>query len=440
MLLLRNTPFRKHVDNMENIIQSIRLIFDSMMADGDKWPYILIGSVLTLIAITQCVVKLSAWVKDYGYAKQKERLDRLTVLKNARQNNPEILLDAEIDAVVEKLNEYDAWRRWQQERTETAHISLSEKKCQKNFSIRFALIYSFFLLILWGILPLLKAIGLFTPEDGSILSNFSIGNVIIPFTLNLAIVWIFAYFVAYYLYKEVKKSDDPVSRWFFSWMSTSLLFSAMIAVTVENSSKYTGKFLLAEFALNAIVVLLVLLGFTVGRGCNYVINRMVFSTRLSDCEQYHTPLSTSQINSGFARSNILFWAVFSISFELLYSGTTITNSIMMLIYIGLCLLSFFSGPICFLVFIYCIVLGDGFAFHGHKVTFYMNTDKWFHDKEERVIVDKDGYPTNPNRENYSFKGWEQRNNKPRMVKLDELLPREKCGKIELHAQWQELRH
>lgn len=71
MLLLRNTPFRKHVDNMENIIQSIRLIFDSMMADGDKWPYILIGSVLTLIAITQCVVKLSAWVKDYGYAKQK---------------------------------------------------------------------------------------------------------------------------------------------------------------------------------------------------------------------------------------------------------------------------------------------------------------------------------------------------------------------------------
>lgn len=180
MLLLRNTPFRKHVYNMENIIQAIRLIFDSMMADGDKWPYILIGSVLTLIAITQCVVKLSAWVKDYGYAKQKERLDRLTVLKNARQNNPEILLDAEIDAVVEKLNEYDAWRRWQQERTEAAHISLSEKKCQKNFSIRFALIYSFFLLILWGILPLLKAIGLFTPEDGSILSNFSIGNVIIP--------------------------------------------------------------------------------------------------------------------------------------------------------------------------------------------------------------------------------------------------------------------
>ena len=416
---------------MENIIQSIKLIFDSMLSEDNKWPYILAGNILLLIVIVQCVVKLAAWINNYGYAKQQKRLERLTVLKNAQKSNPEISLNAEINAVTKKLNEYDEWQRWQQ----AAYKSLSERKHRKNFSNCFAWIYSLFLLTLWGILPLLKAFNLFTPENGSILSSLSVGDTIIPILLSVATVWILVYIVAYCLYKEIKKSDNPVSRWFFSWMSMSLLFSAIIAVTVENSPKYTGKFLLVEFALNAIVVLLVLLGFTMGRCCNYVVNRFVFLTRPSEDDQYHAPLSTPLINFGFAGSNILFWAVFSISFELLYSGTAITNSIMMLIYIGLCLLFFFSGPICFLVFIYCIVLGDGFAFHGHKVTFH--TDKGLRDQEERVVVDKDGYPANPERKHYSFEGWRQKN-KHGTVKLDEVLPTGKCGEIELYAQWQEL--
>lgn len=117
------------------------MLFKGLNEDN-KWPYILAGSILTLIVIAQCTFKLTAWVKDSGYIKQKKRLEQLTVLKNARKDNPEISLDAEINAVAKKLNDYDAWQQWQQKKTETVNVSLSKKKRQKtsvNASLGFIL-------------------------------------------------------------------------------------------------------------------------------------------------------------------------------------------------------------------------------------------------------------------------------------------------------------
>lgn len=417
------------------------MLFKGLNEDN-KWPYILAGSILTLIVIAQCAFKLTAWVKDSGYIKQKKRLEQLTVLKNARKDNPEISLDAEINAVAKKLNDYDAWQQWQQKKTETVNVSLSKKKRQKNFSECFAWIYSFFLLVLWGVFPLLKVTGLFTPEKGSMLSRFTIKDTVFLLFCSMPVVWLLTYAFAYYFYSQIKKSDDPISRWFFSWISISLPFSAMIAVSVENSPERTGKFLLVELALNIIVLLFVILGLTMGRGCNYLISRWVFSTRLSEDEQYHAPLSTRSINFGFAGSNVLFWAALSVSFELAYSSviddTVIDNIVVMGSYCVLSLIVFLAGPVAFLGYVYCIVLGIDFAFHGRKVTFHI--DKKCREKEQVVAVDEDWRSVgNPKKEQYLFKGWMQKDSRD-IVELEKVLPPGKCGEINLYCQWKKVSH
>ena len=96
--------------------------------------------------------------------------------------------------------------------------------------------------------------GLFTPEKGSMLSRFTIKDTVFLLFCSMPVVWLLTYAFAYYSYSQIKKSDDPISRWFFSWISISLPFSAMIAVSVENSPERTGKFLLVELALNIIVL------------------------------------------------------------------------------------------------------------------------------------------------------------------------------------------
>ena len=91
--------------------------------------------------------------------------------------------------------------------------------------------------------------------------------------LVLPTIWIPVYIVAYRLYRAIREANNPISIWGFSWMSASMLFSAMIAVSIETATKYTAKLLARELMLVAIAALFVPLSFAAGYVIDYIIDR-----------------------------------------------------------------------------------------------------------------------------------------------------------------------
>lgn len=441
-----NQIFGPLLKSIETILQSkIETILQS-----NDWPYITAGILFLFFAITQCVVKLLTSIKDYGYSRQKRRIERSSFLSEAAKKQPGILLEAEINAEKFKLNEHDAWCRWRQEKEETYHDTMVElKPNRRSFSWRFASLYVVFQMVLWSILPLLKMLGLFSRKNSG-LNNIKFGEMIFPAIIIGAIIWIIAYAIAYHLYGVVRESNNPIAIWGFSWMSPFLLFTAIIAIRVEDITEHTSRFFLAELVV--IIILFILLGFAIGHGLDYAIDRFMFSNRTYKEEHYHIPLCTSLVHYWPAISNLLFWMILSILFELLYAFSYITNMenvafvafvVFFLFIIVLSFAAFIFGVILPLAFIYFILREEDFALHGYQVNFHENHG--VNDKFSRKIISyglllKDKYLSRPIREGYSFDGWNtQADGSGKTVKdkdrLSEIFPKE-CGQhVDLYAQW-----
>lgn len=245
---------------MNGIKETFGLISEAistMTESSNDWPYTLVAALLLLTVVAHCAIKISTLIGDNAYSRQQKCLSRLSSLRQAKENHPDVLLEAEIDAEKAKVNRYDAWCRWRQEKTQKHRNELIENKTSRRrvsfFFYSFSLLL---LLILWTIPFLLKFSGLLSPEKSSILSNIKkedlLGVGFLLAFLILPIIWIPIYIVAYRSYRAVKEANNPISIWGFSWMSTSMLFSATIAVSIETATKYTAKLLARELMLVAI--------------------------------------------------------------------------------------------------------------------------------------------------------------------------------------------
>lgn len=280
---------------MNGIKETFGLISEAistMTESSNDWPYTLVAALLLLTVVAHCAIKISTLIGDNAYSRQQKRLSRLSSLRQAKENHPDVLLEAEIDAETAKVNRYDAWCRWRQEKTQKHRNELIENKTsRRRASFFFTLFSLLLLLILWAIPFLLKFSGLLSPEKSSILSNIKkedlLGVGFLLAFLILPIIWIPVYIVAYRSYRAVKEANNPISIWGFSWMSTSMLFSATIAVSIETATKYTAKLLARELMLVAIAALFVPLSLAVGYAIDYIIDRWRFANRPDSEDHYH---------------------------------------------------------------------------------------------------------------------------------------------------------
>lgn len=163
---------------------------------------------------------------------------------------------------------------------------------------------------------LAQMLGIAFPEDGSALSNIKEENlpsvVFLLAFLVLPTIWIPVYIVAYRLYRAIREANNPISIWGFSWMSASMLFSAMIAVSIETATKYTAKLLARELMLVAIAALFVPLSFAAGYVIDYIIDRWRFANRPNLEDHYHDSLSSRRNRYILAIFNFVFCLCLSI--------------------------------------------------------------------------------------------------------------------------------
>lgn len=191
-----------------------------MAESSSDWPYTLAGALLLLTVVVHYAIKISTLIGDSAYSRQEKRLSRLSSLREAKKSYPDVLLEAEIDAEKAKMNRYDAWCRWRQEKAQKHRNELIENKTsQRRGSFLFTLFSLLLLLILWAIPFLLKFSGLLSPEKGSVLSNIKEENllsvVFFLVFLVLPIIWIPVYIVAYRSYRAIKEANNPISIWGF---------------------------------------------------------------------------------------------------------------------------------------------------------------------------------------------------------------------------------
>ena len=191
-----------------------------MAESSSDWPYTLAGALLLLTVVVHYAIKISTLIGDSAYSRQEKRLSRLSSLREAKKSYPDVLLEAEIDAEKAKMNRYDAWCRWRQEKAQKHRNELIENKTfQRRGSFLFTLFSLLLLLILWAIPFLLKFSGLLSPEKGSVLSNIKEENllsvVFFLVFLVLPIICIPVYIVAYRSYRAIKEANNPISIWGF---------------------------------------------------------------------------------------------------------------------------------------------------------------------------------------------------------------------------------
>ena len=311
---------------MSGIKEAFGLISEAistMAESGSDWPYTLAGALLLLTVVVHCAIKISTLIGDNASSRQQKRLSRLSSLREAKKSHPDVLLEAEIDAEKAKVNRYDSWCRWRQEKAQKNRNELIENKTsQRRDSFFFTLFSLLLLLILWAIPFLLKFSGLLSPEKSSILSNIKkedlLGVGFLLAFLILPIIWIPVYIVAYRSYRAVKEANNPISIWGFSWMSTSMLFSATIAVSIETATKYTAKLLARELTLAAIAALFVPLSLAVGYAIDYIIDKWRFANRPDSENHYHDSFYSPTLCHMLSSSNFVFWTCLSILFELFY--------------------------------------------------------------------------------------------------------------------------
>ena len=350
------------------------------------------------------------------------------------------------------MNRYDSWCRWRQEKAQKHRNELIENKTsQRRDSFFFTLFSLLLLLILWAIPFLLKCSGLISPEDGSVLSNIKEENLLsVVFFLAflvLPIIWIPVYIVAYRLYRAIREANNPISIWGFSWMSASMLFSAMIAVSIETATKYTAKLLARELMLVAIAALFVPLSFAVGYVIDCIIDRWRFANRPDSEDHYHEPFYSPTFCRMWAGSNFVFWLCLSALFEVVCFESTM-DSICALVFVVILSLVAFASIVAFPWCVISLIREDEFAPHGHHVIFHDEQKSKLKITNEHKIISyglsaKSAYYQPSNRKRgLIFEGWNtQEDGHGVSIKnaddFDAMIPKDKCGEIELYAQWKE---
>lgn len=436
---------------MSGIKETFGLISEAistMAESGSDWPYTLAGALLLLTVVAHCAIKISTWIGDNASSRQQKRLSRLSSLREAKKSHPDVLLEAEIDAEKAKVNRYDSWCRWRQEKAQKNRNELIENKTsQRRDSFFFTLFSLLLLLILWAIPFLLKFSGLLSPEDGSALSNIKEENlpsvVFLLAFLVLPTIWIPVYIVAYRLYRAIREANNPISIWVFSWMSASMLFSAMIAVSIETATKYTAKLLARELMLVAIAALFVPLSFAAGYVIDYIIDRWRFANRPNLEDHYHDSLSSRRNRYILAIFNFVFCLCLSILFEVFYFESTINNIYVLVVFVIILSPTAFFLITASLLYIIFFIHEDEFALHGHHVIFH-NGQK----REDKIIgyglsAKSTYYQPSSRKRGLIFEGWNtQEDGHGVSIKnaddFDAMIPKDKCGEIELYAQWKEL--
>lgn len=440
---------------MSGIKETFGLISEAistMAESGSDWPYTLAGALLLLTVVMHCAIKISTLIGDNAYSRQQKRLSRLSSLREAKKSHPDVLLEAEIDAEKAKVNRYDSWCRWRQEKTQKHRNELIENKTsQRRDSFCFTLFSLLLLLILWAIPFLLKCSGLISPEDGSVLSNIKEENLLsVVFFLAflvLPIIWIPVYIVAYRLYRAIREANNPISIWGFSWMSASMLFSAMIAVSIETATKYTAKLLARELMLVAIAALFVPLSFAVGYVIDYIIDRWRFANRPDSEDHYHDPFYSPTFCRMWAGSNFVFWLCLSALFEVVCFESTMDN-ICVLVFVVILSLAAFASIVASLLCIISFICEDEFAPHGHHVIFHDGQKSKLKITNEHKIIScglsakSTYYQPSSRKRGLIFEGWNtQEDGHGVSIRnaddFDAMVPKDKCGEIKLYAQWKE---
>ncbi|MBU8983155.1 hypothetical protein [Bifidobacterium bifidum] len=440
---------------MSGIKETFGLISEAistMAESGSDWLYTLAGALLLLTVVMHCAIKISTLIGDNAYSRQQKRLSRLSSLREAKKSHPDVLLEAEIDAEKAKVNRYDSWCRWRQEKTQKHRNELIENKTsQRRDSFCFTLFSLLLLLILWAIPFLLKCSGLISPEDGSVLSNIKEENLLsVVFFLAflvLPIIWIPVYIVAYRLYRAIREANNPISIWGFSWMSASMLFSAMIAVSIETATKYTAKLLARELMLVAIAALFVPLSFAVGYVIDYIIDRWRFANRPDSKDHYHDPFYSPTFCRMWAGSNFVFWLCLSALFEVVCFESTMDN-ICVLVFVVILSLAAFASIVASLLCIISFICEDEFAPHGHHVIFHDGQKSKLKITNEHKIIScglsakSTYYQPSSRKRGLIFEGWNtQEDGHGVSIRnaddFDAMVPKDKCGEIKLYAQWKE---
>ena len=429
---------------MNGIKETLGLISEAistMTESSNDWPYTLVAALLLLTVVAHCAIKISTLIGDNAYSRQQKRLSRLSSLRQAKENHPDVLLEAEIDAETAKVNRYDAWCRWRQEKTQKHRNELIENKTsRRRASFFFTLFSLLLLLILWAIPFLLKFSGLLSPEKGSILSNIKREDlpsvVFLLAFLVLPTIWIPVYIVAYRSYRAIKEANNPISIWVFSWMSASMLFSATIAVSIETATKYTAKLLARELTLVAIAALFVPLSLAVGYAIDYIIDKWRFANRPDSENHYHDSLSSRRNRYILAIFNFVFWTCLSILFELFYCEIYVSVLVVILS------LAAFASIVAFPWCVISLIREDEFALHGYHVIFH-NGQK----REDKIIgyglsAKSTYYQPSSRKRGLIFEGWNtQEDGHGVSIRnaddFDAMIPKDKCGEIKLYAQWKE---
>lgn len=225
-----------------------------------------------------------------------------------------------------------------------------------------------------------------------------------------------------------------------SGMSASMLFSAMIAVSIETATKYTAKLLARELMLVAVAALFVPLSFAAGYVIDYIIDRWRFANRPNLEDHYHDSLSSRRNRYILAIFNFVFCLCLSILFEVFYFESTINNIYVLVVFVVILSLAAFLSIVASLLCIISFICEDEFALHGHHVIFH-NGQK----REDKIIgyglsAKSTYYQPSSRRRGLIFEGWNtQEDGHGVSIRnaddFDAMVPKDKCGEIKLYAQW-----
>lgn len=230
-----------------------------------------------------------------------------------------------------------------------------------------------------------------------------------------------------------------------SWMSASMLFSAMIAVSIETATKYTAKLLARELMLVAIAALFVPLSFAVGYVIDCIIDRWRFANRPDSEDHYHEPFYSPTFCRMWAGSNFVFWLCLSALFEVVCFESTM-DSICALVFVVILSLVAFASIVAFPWCVISLIREDEFAPHGHHVIFHDEQKSKLKITNEHKIISyglsaKSTYYQPSNRKRgLIFEGWNtQEDGHGVSIRnaddFDAMVSKDKCGEIKLYAQW-----
>ena len=141
---------------MSGIKETFGLISEAistMAESGSDWPYTLAGALLLLTVVVHCAIKISTLIGDNASSRQQKRLSRLSSLREAKKSHPDVLLEAEIDAEKAKVNRYDAWCRWRQEKAQKHRNELIENKTSRRRDSFFFTLFLFCSFLSYGQYP-----------------------------------------------------------------------------------------------------------------------------------------------------------------------------------------------------------------------------------------------------------------------------------------------